>query len=86
MVSREQLKMEASKLKTTLKIADALRLHQNLNKPTNKPPEVVRKRSEMAMRIEKSVRWYSDGVLAVKDGRSWIDDVALVTLLLCEWV
>ena len=49
--------------------ADALRLHQNLNKPTNKPLEVVRKRSEVTMRVEKCVRWYSDGVIAVKDGR-----------------
>ena len=48
--------------------ADALRLHQNLNKPTNKPLEVVRKRSEMTMKIERCVRWYSDGVIAVKDG------------------
>ena len=66
--------------------ADALRLHQNLNKPTNKPLEVVRKRSEVTMRVDRCVRWYSDGVIAVKDGREWIDDVALVTWLLCEWV
>ena len=36
--------------------ADALRLHQNLNKPTNKPLEVVRKRSEVTMRVERYVR------------------------------
>ena len=48
---------------------DAQRLHQNLNKPTNKPLEVVRKRSEVTMRVERCVRWYSDGVIAVKDGR-----------------
>ena len=48
---------------------DALRLHQNLNKPTNKPLEVVRKRSEVTMRVDRCVRWYSDGVIAVKDGR-----------------
>ena len=35
-----------------LKSDDALRLHQNLNKPTNKPLEVVRKRSEVTMKIE----------------------------------
>ena len=38
------------------KTADALRLHQNLNKPTNKPLEVVRKRSEVTMRVERCVR------------------------------
>ena len=50
------------------KVADALRLHQTLNKPTNKPLEVVRKRSEVTMKDDRCVRWYSDGVIAVKDG------------------
>ena len=47
---------------------DALRLHQNLNKPTNKPLEVVRKRAEVTMKDDRCVRWYSDGVIAEKDG------------------
>ena len=47
---------------------DALRLHQNLNKPTNKLLEAVCKRSEVTMKNERWVQWYSDGVIAVKDG------------------